>query len=308
MHLQGLDLNLLIALEALLTEKNVTRAAERINISQPGMSAALQKLRWHFSDELLERIGRRMELTARGRALADPVREILFQVRALTRKPEEFDPKSARRCFILNATTFRSGILGPRLINRIESSAPNISVQFEELHLDTINRLVDDHIDFAITADRILIDHPNVEPSLLSANLFDDRFVIAASKDNDLIGSDITFEELCSLPYIETRFDGSMLGISETIWRQQPKRPNIRAWFPNFHLTLDTVIRTNMVAVVPTRIVSIYENYYKIKCFPVPLDLPIVEERLFWHRRDDLEPAHAWFRNEIQKVVLELTS
>ena len=69
MHLRGLDLNLLIALDALFTEKNVTRAAERINISQPGMSAALQKLRWHFSDPLLERVGRRMELTVRGRAL-----------------------------------------------------------------------------------------------------------------------------------------------------------------------------------------------------------------------------------------------
>jgi hypothetical protein len=73
MNLHGLDLNLLIALDALLAERNVTRAAERIHISQSGMSAALDKLRQHFSDQLLERIGRNMELTARGRALADPV-------------------------------------------------------------------------------------------------------------------------------------------------------------------------------------------------------------------------------------------
>src|SRR3546814_2974175 len=89
MHLQGLDLNLLIALDALLTERNVTRAAERIHISQPGMSAALQKHRHHFSDQLLERIGRNMELTARGRALAEPVKSILSQVRDLSDQRSE---------------------------------------------------------------------------------------------------------------------------------------------------------------------------------------------------------------------------
>lgn len=120
MHLQRLDLNLLIALDALLTERNVTRAAERIYISQPGMSAALQKLRQHFSDPLLERIGRNMELTARGRALADPVKTILTQIRELNDQCKSFDPSQAQRVFRISATTYVSELLAVPLIARLQ--------------------------------------------------------------------------------------------------------------------------------------------------------------------------------------------
>ena len=83
MHCQGVNINLLVALDALLKEKSVTRAAERVHISQPGMSAALKKLREHYSDPLLQRSGRGLELTARGRELAGPVNELLLQIRAV---------------------------------------------------------------------------------------------------------------------------------------------------------------------------------------------------------------------------------
>ena len=92
MHFQGVDLNLLVALDALLSEKSVTRAAERIHISQPGMSAALQKLRWHFSDQLLERVGRRLELTPLAHGLAEPLKEILFKVRQILDTEPSFNP------------------------------------------------------------------------------------------------------------------------------------------------------------------------------------------------------------------------
>ena len=143
MNLQGLDLNLLIALDALLTERNVTRAAERIHISQSGMSAALDKLRQYFSDPLLERIGRNMELTARGRALADPVKTILSQIRELNDPSNTFDPTVARRVFRISATTYCCELLATPLISRLRESAPKISVQFEELSADTTDRILD---------------------------------------------------------------------------------------------------------------------------------------------------------------------
>ncbi|QEH79089.1 LysR family transcriptional regulator [Sphingomonas sp. C8-2] len=304
MHLRGLDLNLLIALDALFTEKNVTRAAERINISQPGMSAALQKLRWHFSDPLLERVGRRMELTVRGRALADPVREILIKVRDLTDKPEEFDPATARRVFRICATTFCSDILAAPLLRRIEKIAPNISVLFEDLSTSTVQRLVDGQLDFAITVSaRILSDEANLDSSLSSLDLFKDEFVLAVSRQNSRIGDAVTFDELCELPYIETRFGNVIASISEQMWRQQPKQPHIRAWLSNFQLTLDTVSHTDMVAIVPLQLVQLHGDRYNVRTLSVPMEMPTIEERLFWHQRNDQDPGHAWFKGLLQETV-----
>ncbi|MBO9376279.1 LysR family transcriptional regulator [Sphingomonas histidinilytica] len=304
MHLRGLDLNLLIALDALFTEKNVTRAAERINISQPGMSAALQKLRWHFSDPLLERVGRRMELTVRGRALADPVREILIKVRDLTDKPEEFDPATARRVFRIGATTFCSDILAAPLLCRIERISPNISVQFEDLATDTVHRLIDGQLDFAITISaRILSDEVNLDSSLSSLDLFTDEFVLVTSRQNSRVGDTVTFDQLCELPYIETRFGNVIAGISEQMWRQQPKQPQIRAWLPNFQLTLDTVSHTDMVAIVPLHLAQLHGDRYNVRTLPVPVEMPTIEERLFWHQRNDQDPGHAWFKGLLQETV-----
>src|ERR1044072_1286367 len=99
MQLNRFDLNLLIALDALLREKNVTRAAERVFVSQPAMSAALHKLREYFNDPLLVRVGREMELTARGESLVEPVREALLPIQMMLGPQPTFDPKTARRDF-----------------------------------------------------------------------------------------------------------------------------------------------------------------------------------------------------------------
>lgn len=307
MHLQGLDLNLLIALDALLTEKNVTRAGERINISQPGMSAALQKLRWHFSDPLLERVGRHMELTVRARALAEPVKEILFHIRDLTAKLEGFEPASAKRFFKISATTFCSDILATPLIRHLEKVAPSVSVQFDDLQPDTVDHLINGQIDFAITISaRILTDKANLDSSLLSMPLFEDEFVLAVSKNNSLAQDSVDFDQLCELPYIETRFGSVIVGVSEQMWRQQPRQPIIRAWLPNFQLTLDTVGQTNMVAIVPSNLISINPDRYAVRALPVPFKLPAIEERLFWHQRNDGDLGYAWFRELLRSTIHEI--
>ena len=143
MHLGGLDLNLLVALDALLREKNVTRAAERIYISQPGMSAALQKLREHFSDQLLERVGRKLELTPRGRELAGRVTDILLSIKSLDKSLEQFDHRTAHRVFRVSASTYCSDLLAVPVIEHLAEAATNISCQFDDLTSETVSRVID---------------------------------------------------------------------------------------------------------------------------------------------------------------------
>jgi LysR family nod box-dependent transcriptional activator len=307
MHLQGLDLNLLIALDALLTERNVTRAAERVHISQSGMSAALDKLRYHFSDPLLERIGRNMELTARGRALADPVKTILSQIRELSDQSNVFDPSVARRIFRISATTYCCELLATPLISWLQQSAPLISVQFEELSADTADRILDGQIDFAITISARLLDKMQTHGEFLrSEKLFTDRFVVAMSKNNPYTEDTISFDRLCELGYIETRFGGVIAGVSEQLWRQQPKQPHTCGWLPNFLLTLHTVGRTDMTTILPSLLVALQGERYNVRALPVPFEMPILEERLYWHRRNDTDPGHRWMAQALERVVKDL--
>ncbi|WP_176598193.1 MULTISPECIES: LysR family transcriptional regulator [Sphingobium] len=307
MHLQGLDLNLLIALDALLSEKNVTRAAERIHISQPGMSAALQKLRYYFNDPLLERVGRSMELTSRSRTLAEPVKTILSQIRDLNESSRKFDPLHVSRVFRITSTTFCSEILATPLMRKLRTIAPNVSVQFEDLSTDTVTRIAEGQVDFAITISaRILDNFESLSEFLKSKKLFTDHFVVAISKDNPYSKDEISFDDLCAMPYVETRFAGVIAGISEQIWRQQPRQPRICGWLPNFQLTLDTVSETDMATILPSLLVEQKGERYNVRTLPVPFEMPIMEERLFWHRRNDNDPGHEWMVQLLQEVVGEL--
>lgn len=306
MHLAGLDLNLLIALDALLSERNVTCAAERMNISQPGMSAALQKLRYHFSDQLLERVGRRLELTPRARALAAPVKEILLAIKALETQADQFDPAQASCVYRIAASTFCSDLLAVPVIRRLSEVAPGVSCHFDDLQPDTLDRLADGQVDFAVTvAQRLLGDAMRQDKDLAEMPLFNDHMVLVVARENRLVGETVTFDALCDLPYAETRFANDLTGIGERIWRQQPRPPKIRAWLPNFHLTLDAVSRTDLVGMVPSRLIARYRGQFPVRTLPVPFAVPVLEEQIYWHPRNDADRGHRWFRDLLRWVAAE---
>lgn len=307
MHLQGLDLNLLIALDALLSEHNVTRAAERVHISQPGMSAALQKLRWHFKDELLERIGRKLELTPRARTLVDPVRDILHRVRTLTAGEEGFDPSTAERLFRIGGSSLCSELLALPLARKLMEEAPGIRFQFDDLLSDTLTRLFEGGLDCTITVTQMLtLDPVCIDKSLSERPLFTDRLVVAVAKDNPHVGETLGYEQFCTLPYVETRFGSTSTSIAEQILRRQTRRPVTHFWFPSFHQTLNAVAQTDMVAIAPSLLVKRYAETLPLRIVEPPLELPPLPERLFWHPRNDFDPGHRWFRDLVSRVTAEV--
>jgi LysR family transcriptional regulator, nod-box dependent transcriptional activator len=306
MHLGGLDLNLLVALDALLCEKSVTRAAERVYISQPGMSAALQKLREHFSDQLLERVGRKLELTPRGRELAGRVTDILLSIKSLDESLEQFDHRTAHRVFRVSASTYCSDLLAVPVIEHLTESAPNISCQFDDLTSETVSRVIDGRLDFAITISLRLLDTAATqERSLSETPLFTDHMVLVVADGNAAVGDSITFDELCKMPYAETRFSNDILGIGERVWQQLPQSPRVRAWLPNFHLTLDALSRSNLIAMLPARLVAAKRSSFRVRTLPVPFDVPKLEETIFWHPRNQSDSGHLWFRDLLKLIAKE---
>ena len=167
MHFNRFDLNLLVALEALLEEKNVTRAAERVCISQPAMSGSLQRLRERFNDPLLVRVGRSMELTPRAEGLLQPVQNILQEIQSTIDAEPTFDPKTARRSFTVLMSDYVSTVLVPEVVRQISKEAPGIKIQVVMLGANDHERLESGQADLII---RALID-PERESGLVSENL-----------------------------------------------------------------------------------------------------------------------------------------
>ena len=194
-------------------------------------------------------------------------------------------------------------------MSRLREVAPLISVQFEELLADTPDRILDGQIDFMITISARLLDKMQAYDEFLrSEKLFTDKFVVAISKDNAHTAKTLTFDELCGMGYIETRFGGVIAGIAERLWRQQPKQPHICGWLPNFHLTLNTVGRTDMATILPSLLVAMQGDRYNVRALPVPFEMPIIEERLYWHRRNDSDPGHLWMERTLEEVATSFIS
>ena len=128
---------------------------------------------------------------------------------------------------------------------------------------------------------------------LRSKKLFTDQFVVAIAKNHVHVEDTISFDKLCDMRYVETRFGGVIAGVSEQLWQQQPKQPHTCAWLPNFQLTLDTVGQTDMATILPSLLVRLQGERYKVRSLPVPFDMPVLEERLYWHRRNDNDAGHS---------------
>src|SRR5258706_461364 len=143
MNLASVDLNLLVAFDALLTERHVTRAGERVGLSQPAMSNALARLRALFDDPLFVRNAGRMEPTTRAAALAEPVRGALLQLQTALEGAGPFDPATARRRFVLASADFTELLLLPRLIERLDRHAPHIDIGFRDANRLNVRAVLD---------------------------------------------------------------------------------------------------------------------------------------------------------------------
>ena len=172
MNLRQFDLNLLVALDVLLTERNVTRAGERLFLSQPAVSGILARLRHAFQDELLVRVGRNLELTAFAADLAEPVHDAVRQIEDLLNLRRPFEPESAQWSFRVAASDYVVFLLLGTLLRSLTALAPNISVRFLALEPSAGERLAAGELDFAVLPEEL-------EPSLPSLPLFEDSWVCA---------------------------------------------------------------------------------------------------------------------------------
>lgn len=230
MHFQGLNLNLLVSLDALLTERSVTRAAERVHVTQPAMSASLNQLRQHLGDALLQQVGRQLELTPRGRALAAPVKDLLVRIDTVLNAEPVFAPATTRRTFNIAMSGAMVELIGVRLIRHLMQSAPKVSVNIVDLATDSLRDVEEGRLDFCITmSERTVNSLVNVAETLSSEQLYSDSFVIVAALDNVAVHGETTYDDLCLMPYIELRMGGDLKSIPTLMLDREIRRPHVIA-------------------------------------------------------------------------------
>ena len=298
------DLNLLSALNALLADKNVTRAAERLNVTQPTMSGMLQRLRYQFDDQLLVRNGRDLELTPFGAALVEPVREALRSVDLLIHTGPVFDPATSNRKFTIMSSNYCASVFLPRVVAHVATHAPGVYLVMQPIN-NPIERIFAGEIDLCITADdmSLLSAHGGVE-KIHSELLFSDEFVCVVARDHPLDG-DVSLDELFSYPHVGVQMFGTV-NTMESAWIEQHRpgyKPN--AVVADFPLVAPMVTQSRYVGVMPARMAELSARALQIRTFATPFTMPTLNEAMMWHVRHMGDPAHVWLRSVVRDVAAE---
>lgn len=303
MRLNRFDLNLLPALHALLQERNVTRAGERVSLSQPAMSSALNKLRAYFNDPLLVRVGRDLELTARGLALVEPAREMLMHAQVVLGTQAAFDASIADRTFTIVVPDFVVPWLMPRLLPRLVEWAPRLRIRTENWSATGPARLLDGEIDLFVTLDApSLLGLSHYADSLCSAPLRSVRWVCIVSDDHPEIRNELTLDQFISLPQVYLRIQGDEKPIDEAVQRQLRLKLNVRATTNNLLEIPFMIPGTLLLALVPETLARQLAPFLGLNILELPEGvLPPRRVDLYWHRRSEADLGHAWLRG----LVLE---
>ena len=307
MQLNRFDLNLLISLDVLLREKNVTRAAERVHLSQPAMSAALHKMREYFDDPLLIRVGRDMELTPRGLALIEPVREALFHIQAALGTEVQFNQSSAQRAFtIIVSEAAVPGFL-PALSRRVAQEAPGVELHIELISQTALARLEYGEADLCLCLDHLGLYNLREYPDTLRVErLRPVRWVCAVDRNHPTVKDTLSVEQYKSLPHAFGRPSGFSISGSELVRRLFDIDLTVHLTVPSL-LHLPYVLEgTNYVAAIPERLAQLGPAAGQLKTFPFPFEVPEHHEILLWHKRLEPDPGHAWIRELIISLAHEL--
>jgi len=303
MQFHRFDLNLLIALDTLLREKNITRAAEKVFVSQPAMSAALHRLRDYFDDPLLVRVGRDMELSPRGQSLVEP----LLLIQATLGTQPTFTAATTQREFTLILSEEAVPGLLTAILERVSTDAPGIRIKIELVSHATLSRVEYGEADLCLCLDSLrLFDVRAYPDALRSVRLRPVRWVCAVDRDHPTVGDSISTEQYFALPHVFGRPNGYTSTAEELVRRLLDIELPVHITVPSL-LHLPLVLRgTRLIATMPERVAHMFASTLPIKTFPLPFETPALNEILLWHKRNDSDPAHAWLRDLLVRLTQEL--
>jgi DNA-binding transcriptional LysR family regulator len=301
MQFNGLDLNLLVVLDALLAERSITRAAERIHLSQSASSGALARLREFFKDELLVQVGHKMVLTPRAESLIDPVRNVLIQAEEIINYSPSFVPGLSSRNFRLMMSDYVATVVMPKVLRRLQALAPGATVELLSNADSSIQALERGEVDFLIAPRQHISEiHP-------SEDLFSDGYVCVVWTENPKVSNRLTFDEYLALGHVVARFGKSRTpAVDEWFFERFGHKRRIEVVAMSFNLLPQLVVGTTRVATMPESLARYYAEGLPVRILPTPSPIPQLNELIQWHRSRESDSATIWFRKLVKEACQEL--
>jgi len=293
-HIENADLNLLTALEVLLDERHVSRAALRTHLSQSAMSRTLARLRATFGDELLVRTASGYELTPRARAIQHELAHVMPRLRALVRG-DTFDPLTATDTVRIACTDYAATVIGSALYGRLFRAAPNLSLAVEPLSPHTFDDVEHGRLELALS--------PVPSPACLNRQaLFTEDFVCVLARTHPFTGHRLTIDDVARYPHasVVVMPDDTML--VENRLAQLGVRPPLGLRVPYFSAAMVALPGTELIAVLPRRFATLNAGP-GLRIAEAPVEFTPFAYSMVWHPRLSADPAHTWFRALVQAAA-----
>lgn len=299
MDIRKVDLNLLVALDALLDERSVTRAAARLAMSQPALSSALARLRDLFNDPLFTRARRGLVPTPRALALAEPVKRLARDAQDLLRSAP-FVPAEAGGTVAIATTDYMQATLVVPLLETLRKAAPRLALAVRSLELADIRaRLERGDLDLGITVPEF------APPDLQSRVLYRERYVGAARRRHPILARRVSVEALCRYPHaLVVPRGGAPRGPFDDALAAVGARRTIALTVPNFLILPEALRRTDLVTVVPERVLGAMTRM--LVPFELPLEVQPFNVIAIWHPRVQNDPRHRWLRNTLASIAVRV--
>lgn len=295
-NLRQLDLNLLLTLDVLLTEHNVTRAAERLNLSQPAVSVQLSKLRETFNDPLLLPGPRGMRPTQRAEELRAPLRQALESLEQALTPAAPFDPAQAKQTWRIAASDYSASTTLLPLLADLRADAPHTRLAILEMNPTRIARQAErGEIDLAFHL-------ASAAPAEMRCRiLYREHYTLAGRVGHPQLKPKLTLKQYCRLEHVIVSPDGGgFRGDTDRLLTERGLTRRVALSVPHFLFMKSALTSTNLVAMLPSRLVRDDPALQTVK---PPLNLPEWELAMLWHERSHRDPAHRWLRERIIAVV-----
>lgn len=300
MDMNRIDLNLLVSLDVLLEEANVTRAAGRLKLSQPALSAQLARLRDLFGDPLLlpAETGRGMTLTARAAGLREPLRAALRDLDRVVTHAPDFDPAQSARAFQIALSDNGVAILGVELVAWIAARAgPGIRVAFRPVDPSRIGaQLESGEVDLLITIDSL------IPPAMKARMLLEDNYCMAQRKGHPRGLAPPDLDTYCALAHVLVSPDGGgFRGFMDEYLQKLGRRRQVAVSVPQYHLMPDILEATDYVGVMPSRLRRRFAD--RLDAFALPIPTHDISLYAAWHPRMHADAAHQWLRERVAAIA-----
>jgi DNA-binding transcriptional LysR family regulator len=296
MNLRELDLNLLRTLDVLIEERQVSRTALRLHVSQPAISHALGRLRRHFGDPLLVRQGQEMVLTPRAEELAGPLRQVLAEIRQLT-GPAHFDPAHAEGRLRIACTDYALAIVMPHVLAGLARDAPGLSIAYSHISGEMFEQLESGFLDLCLSGQASYRE-------LQLEVLFQERFVLAVRGDHPLVGEPLTVERFIAWPHVLVDVVHSRLHVIDERLAAMSLQRHIALRMPSFLAAAFFARDADLIVPIPERIASVHAKSMGLAILQPPpeLELGPFDYVQAWHPRRNEDPLHQWLRALVRQA------